>query len=77
MVKFTPYNSPVDPALYPTVALVLMIAGLVFSALFFVQQVTATKASRNFTKEVTMAAVSSIFMGLGMMFTMLAVGIYV
>jgi hypothetical protein len=76
-MAFSPYNSPIDPALYPTLALMLMIAGLASSAFFFVQQVTTSKVQRSLSNDMVMATVSAVFMGLGMMFTMLTVGIYV
>ena len=43
-MAFSPYNSPIDPALYSTLALILMVAGLASSAFFFVQQVTTNKS---------------------------------
>ena len=99
-MAFSPYNSPIDPALYSTLALILMVAGLASSAFFFVQQVTTNKSQektekiffwtrkslnliffnlnkRTLSNDITMATVSAVFMGLGMMFTMLTVGIYV
>jgi len=36
-MTFSPYNSPVDPAMYSTIAFFLMIAGLGSSAYFFVE----------------------------------------
>ena len=76
-MAFQAYNSPIDPSLYSTFALLLMIAGLASSAFFFVQQVTTAKASRSFNHDLIAAVLSAVFMGLGMMFTMLTVGIYV
>ena len=103
-MSYAPYSSPIDPAFYSTLALLLMVSGLATSAFFIVKQVrfkrslkfalklekysdfeltrfffqiTTSKASRTLSNDFTMAAVSAILMGLGMMFTMLTVGIYV
>ena len=38
-MAFSPYNSPIDPGFYSTLALVLMVAGLASSAVFIVKQV--------------------------------------
>ncbi|CBY07489.1 unnamed protein product [Oikopleura dioica] len=76
-MTFSPYNSPVDPAMYSTIAFFLMIAGLGSSAYFFVEQVTKSKNVRSLSRDFSLAMISAVFMGLGMMFTMLTVGIYV
>ena len=91
-MALSPYNSPVDPAMYSTIAFFLMIAGLGSSAYFFVEvainafrarnkpflkQVTKSKNVRSLSKDFSLAMISAVFMGLGMMFTMLTVGIYV
>ena len=49
-MAFSPYNSPIDPALYSTLALILMVAGLASSAFFFVQQVTTNKSQEKTEK---------------------------
>jgi len=71
------YASPVNPAVYPHLALVLMAIGLFFTAWFFVYEVTSTKFTREVMKEVLISVVASIFMGLGTLFLILWVGIYV
>ena len=38
-MTFSPYNSPIDPGFYSTLALFLMVAGLASSAVFIVKQV--------------------------------------
>ena len=38
-MAFSPYNSPIDPGFYSTLALFLMVAGLASSAVFIVKQV--------------------------------------
>uniref|UniRef100_H2Y8G0 Dolichyl-diphosphooligosaccharide-protein glycosyltransferase subunit TMEM258 n=1 Tax=Ciona savignyi TaxID=51511 RepID=H2Y8G0_CIOSA len=70
------YVSPVNPAIYPHLTLILMGIGLFFTAWFFIQ-VTSTKYTRDFHKEVLMAMVGSFFNGFGILFLLLWVGIYV
>ncbi len=45
------YVSPVNPAIYPHLALMLLSIGLFFTAWFFVYEVTSTKFTRVFVKE--------------------------
>jgi hypothetical protein len=85
------YVSPINPAVFPHLALVLLGIGLFFTAWFFVYevsfnlvpsfiltvQVTSTKFTRELTKEVMISAVASLFMGFGSLFLLLWVGIYV
>merc|ERR1712184_147354 len=71
------YASPVNPAIYPHLAMVLMAIGLFFTAWFFVYEVTSTKFTREVMKEVSISIVASIFMGFGTLFLILWVGIYV
>lgn len=44
------YVSPVNPAIYPHLTLVLMSIGVFFTAWFFVYEVTSTKLTRDFFK---------------------------
>ena len=44
------YVSPVNPAIYPHLTLVLMTIGVFFTAWFFVYEVTSTKLTRDFFK---------------------------
>ena len=71
------YLSPVNPAIYPHLALILLIIGLFFTAWFFVYEVTSTKFTRELLKEVVISVVASVFMGFGTLFLILWVGIYV
>ncbi|XP_042873433.1 transmembrane protein 258-like [Penaeus japonicus] len=71
------YVSPVNPAIYPHLTLVLMSIGIFFTAWFFVYEVTSTKLTRDFFKECLIALVASVFMGFGILFLLLWVGIYV
>ncbi|XP_022915748.1 dolichyl-diphosphooligosaccharide--protein glycosyltransferase subunit TMEM258 [Onthophagus taurus] len=71
------YASPVNPAIFPHLTLVLLGIGIFFTAWFFVYEVTSTKASRDIKKELLLSLVASIFSGFGILFLLLSVGIYV
>ncbi len=71
------YVSPVNPAMYPTLAMLLTGIGIFFMAWFFVYEITATKYVRELAKEILIAVMASIFMGTGLLFVALWVGIYV
>ena len=87
------YVSPINPAVFPHLTLVLLGIGLFFTAWFFVYevcidlevlkclnpylQVTSTKFTREIMKELVISAVASLFMGFGTLFLLLWVGIYV
>lgn len=71
------YLSPVNPAVFPHLTLTLLSIGIFFTAWFFVYEVTSTKYTRDFYKELLVALVASLFMGFGILFLLLWVGIYV
>ncbi|CAB4069528.1 Transmembrane protein 258 [Lepeophtheirus salmonis] len=71
------FASPVNPAIYPHLSLVLLGIGLFFTAWFFVYEVTSTKFTREPIKEVLISVIASLFMGLGTLFLLLWIGIYV
>ena len=71
------YVSPVNPAVYPHLSIVLLAIGLFFTAWFFVYEVTSTKFTRELVKEILISVIASLFMGAGTMFLLLWVGIYV
>lgn len=74
---FTRFVSPVNPAVYPHLSVVLLSIGVFFTAWFFVYEVTSTKYTRELVKEVLVSVVASVFMGFGTLFLLLWVGIYV
>ncbi|XP_035217582.1 transmembrane protein 258 isoform X1 [Stegodyphus dumicola] len=71
------YVSPVNPAVYPHLTLVLLGFGLFFMAWFFVYEVTSTKFTRDVFKELLISFVAAVFLGFGVLFLLLWVGIYV
>lgn len=77
MASMTRYVSPVNPAVFPHLTLVLLGIGIFFTAWFFVYEVTSTKQSRDIKKELLVSLVASIFSGFGILFLLLSVGIYV
>lgn len=74
---YTRYVSPINPATYPQLTVLLLGIGLFFTAWFIVYEVTATKNTRELLKELLMSLVASVFMGFGILFLLLWVGIYV
>ncbi|XP_058054255.1 transmembrane protein 258 [Anopheles bellator] len=77
MVRFV---SPVNPAVFPHLASVLLLFGTFFTAWFFVFEVSRpkqpTKESVIF-KELSISLFASLFLGFGILFLLLSVGIYV
>ncbi|MBN3294966.1 TM258 protein, partial [Amia calva] len=73
----TRYTSPVNPAVFPHLTVVLLAIGMFFTAWFFVYEVTSTKYTRDVYKELLISLVASLFMGFGLLFLLLWVGIYV
>ncbi|KAL8591810.1 hypothetical protein ACOMHN_047070 [Nucella lapillus] len=71
------YISPINPAVYPHLTVVLLGIGLFFMVWFFVYEVTSNKFTRNLYKELSVAMVASVFMGFGALFLLLWVGIFV
>ncbi|KAK0167637.1 hypothetical protein PV327_005008 [Microctonus hyperodae] len=71
------YVSPINPAVFPVLALVLLGIGIFFTAWFFVYEVTSTKFTRDIFKELLVSLVAALFSGFGVLFLMLWVGIYV
>ncbi|XP_035579036.1 LOW QUALITY PROTEIN: transmembrane protein 258 [Zalophus californianus] len=71
------YTGPVNPAVFPHLTVVLLAIGMFFTAWFFVYEVTSTKYTRDIYKELLISLVASLFMGFGVLFLLLWVGIYV
>ncbi|OQR75753.1 UPF0197 transmembrane protein C11orf10-like [Tropilaelaps mercedesae] len=71
------YASPVSPTVYPHLSLVLMTVGLFFTGWFFVYEVTSTKYTRQLYKELSIAVFAATFLGFGILFLLLLVGIWI
>uniref|UniRef100_A0A0A9HJV7 Dolichyl-diphosphooligosaccharide-protein glycosyltransferase subunit OST5 n=1 Tax=Arundo donax TaxID=35708 RepID=A0A0A9HJV7_ARUDO len=73
----TSVSSPVPVAWYPTLAVAMVAVGLMLTASFFIYEATSSRRSRSFAKEMTTAAIASVFLGFGSLFVLLASGVYV
>ncbi|XP_055613340.1 transmembrane protein 258 [Uranotaenia lowii] len=72
------YISPVNPAVFPHLAVVLLLFGTFFTAWFFVFEVSRPKSKDGVIfKELLISLIASIFLGFGILFLLLSVGIYV
>ncbi|XP_038959242.1 transmembrane protein 258-like [Rattus norvegicus] len=71
------YTNPVNPAVFPHLTVVLLAISMFSTAWFFVYEVTSTKYTRDIYKELLISLVASHFMGFGVLFLPLSVGIYV
>ena len=60
------YTSPVIPAVFPHLTVVLLAIGMFFTA--FVYEVTSTMYTRDIYKEFLNSLVASLFMGFGVLF---------
>ncbi|XP_055327908.1 transmembrane protein 258-like [Paramacrobiotus metropolitanus] len=74
---YSRYSGPVDAAIIPLMSYLLLGAGFFFMAYFFVYEVTSTKSSRELRKEILVATLAALFLGVGTVFALLLVGIYV
>ncbi|KAL6221962.1 PREDICTED: transmembrane protein 258 [Fragaria vesca subsp. vesca] len=72
-----PITSPVPDAWYPTLAVVMLSLGLLFTASFFIYEATSSRKTRSLAKELTTGTVASLFLGFGSLFLLLASGVYV
>jgi len=72
-----PVDSPVPMAMYPLLATVLLIAGMASTAAFFLYQVTTTRYSRKIINELVLGGAASVTLGLGTLFLLLWVGVFV
>ncbi|CAG9801043.1 unnamed protein product [Chironomus riparius] len=73
------YASPINPAIYPHLATVLSLIGILLASWFFVFEVSRPKdqKERVIFKELSVSLISSIFLGFGILFIFLSAGIYV
>ncbi|KAK9086506.1 hypothetical protein Syun_028900 [Stephania yunnanensis] len=72
-----PIASPVPEAWYPSMAALMLVFGLVFTASFFIYEATSSRKNRSIAKELTTGALASVFLGFGSLFLLLATGVYV
>ncbi|XP_031616593.1 transmembrane protein 258 [Contarinia nasturtii] len=80
MESLTRYVSPINPSVFPHLATVLLIIGTFFTSWFFVFVVSRPKGFSKSTlilKELLISLFAAIFLGFGLLFLFLSVGIYV
>jgi len=77
MESMVRYASPVNPAVFPHLAILLCFIGVFFTAWFFIIEVNRPKSSSTIFKELLISLFASIFLGFGVLFLLLSVGIYV
>ncbi|KAL6888224.1 hypothetical protein ACP4OV_009250 [Aristida adscensionis] len=70
-------SAPVPVAWHPALALAIVALGLLLTASFSIYEATSSRQSRSLAKEITTAAVASVFLGFGSLFVLLASGVYV
>jgi hypothetical protein len=71
------FNTPVSSQYYQPLAILLVSVACVLTAWFMIYQVTTARFDRSLLKELGIAAVGSVFWGSGLLFSMLASGLYV
>ncbi|XP_055476940.1 transmembrane protein 258-like [Psammomys obesus] len=71
------YTSLVNPVVFLHLTVALLAIGMFFAAWFFVYEVTSTKYTRDLYKELLISLVASLFVGFGVLFLLLWVGIYI
>merc|ERR1711991_107056 len=72
-----PWSPSLTTSLAPLLAVVFLVVGLALGAMFFLHEITAGPSTKNLPKEIGLAAAASFALGVGGLFLMLAVGIYV
>ncbi|XP_057537480.1 uncharacterized protein LOC130815137 [Amaranthus tricolor] len=72
-----PITSPVPQSLYPTLAFMLLVFGLIFTASFFIYETTSSRKNRSLAKELVTGAIASVLLGFGSLFLLLSTGVYV
>lgn len=80
MENFARYVSPINPNVFPHLATVLLIIGTFFTSWFFVFEVSRPKCHPKtgvIFKELLISLFAALFLGFGVLFLMLSVGIYV
>lgn len=80
MESLSRHVSPINPSVFPHLAIVLLTIGTFFTAWFFVYVVSRPKASNKagaVFKELLISLFAAVFLGFGILFLLLSVGIYV
>uniref|UniRef100_A0AC35FQ77 Transmembrane protein 258 n=1 Tax=Panagrolaimus sp. PS1159 TaxID=55785 RepID=A0AC35FQ77_9BILA len=70
------YGGPINPMLFSQFTFIFVGLGLVATAYFFIQEVTVEAKKRNLITEFLLAFMAAGFLGFGIIFLALWVGIY-
>jgi hypothetical protein len=68
-VVVTAIGSPIPHTLYPLLAVLLLIVGLVLTAAFFIYEATTSKFSRSLSREFATGGVASLFLVCNIIFS--------
>ncbi|KAF4021889.1 dolichyl-diphosphooligosaccharide--protein glycosyltransferase subunit TMEM258-like [Dama dama] len=71
------YTSPVNPAIFPHVTVVLLAVDMFFTSWFFVYKVTSTKYTWDIYKELLISLEASLFIDFRVLCLLLWVSVYV
>jgi len=64
--------------LYPYLAIIFMVCGIIGALFFFLYETTSPSGARkSLIKEIIISLVSSVLLGFGTLFVLLTVGVYV
>lgn len=73
---YAPTEPLVPVASFPRIASSSLLLGAGATALFVAHQAIGTKKTRNVQRDVVLAFIASVMLGLGLLFTMLANGVW-
>ncbi|KAG4065255.1 hypothetical protein HA402_012697 [Bradysia odoriphaga] len=79
-MEATRYMSPINPTVFPYLTTVLLAIGTFFTAWFFVFEVSRPKKGGKESvifKELLLSLFAALFLGFGVLFLLLSIGIYV
>ncbi|EGV92183.1 transmembrane protein 258 [Cricetulus griseus] len=71
------YTSLVNLAVFPHLTMVLLAIGMLFTTWLLIYEVITIKHTCNIYKELLIFLLASLFMGFGVLFLLLWIGIYV
>jgi Oligosaccharyltransferase subunit 5 len=73
---YVPTEPFVPVASFPRIASSSLLIGFGATALFVAHQAIGTKKTRNVQRDIVLALIASVMLGLGLLFTMLANGVW-
>lgn len=71
------YTSPVNPAIFSYLTVVLLVISMFFTTCFFVYYVASIKYTQEICKELLISLAFLLFMDFGVLLLLLWVGIYI